>query len=210
MKVILSSLLLSLLIIIPCIGQEKEDELVRESFNNYKTSILNDNGNVAVKFVDSKTISYYNEILETTKKADSLTLNSLGILDKLMVISIRYRTSKEDILSFNGTELLIYAIREGMVGKNSVMNTEIGSVEIDGNFAKGEFISNGRKAPFFFHFYKENNNWKVNLTSIFPVSRMAFKKIVKDSGEEENEYLLQLLELITGKKPLNEIWKPIM
>ncbi|AFU70534.1 hypothetical protein P700755_003965 [Psychroflexus torquis ATCC 700755] len=210
MKKILSSLFLSLSIITCCLGQEKEEKLVRESFNSYKTSILNDKGEKAVDFVDSKTISYYNEILETTKKADSLTLNSLGILDKLMVISIRYRTSKRDILSFNGKELLIYAIKEGMVGKNSVMNTEIGDVEIDKNFAKGQLISNGQKAPFYFHFYKESNNWKIDLTSIFPVGAMAFKKMIEDNGEEENQYLIQLLEMITGKKPVNEIWKPIL
>ncbi|WP_299258650.1 hypothetical protein [uncultured Aquimarina sp.] len=210
MKIILSNLFLSLSIITTCIGQEKEEKLVRESFNSYKTSILNDKGEEAVNFVDSRTISYYNKILETTKKADSLTLNSLGILDKLMVISIRYRTSKKDILSFDGKELLIYAIKEGMVGKNSVINTEIGSVEIDEDFAKGQFISNGKKAPFYFHFYKEDNNWKVDLTSIFPVGAMAFKKMIEDNGEEENKYLLQLLELMTGKKPVNEIWKPII
>jgi hypothetical protein len=145
------------------LDKKKEEKLVRESFNSYKTSILNDKGEKAVDFVDSKTISYYNEILETTKKADSLTVNSLGILDKLMVISIRYRTSKRDILSFNGKELLIYAIKEGMVGKNSVMNTEIGDVEIDGNFAKGQLISKGQKTPFYFHFYKESNIWKIDL-----------------------------------------------
>ncbi|AFU70546.1 hypothetical protein P700755_003981 [Psychroflexus torquis ATCC 700755] len=210
MKKILSCISLSFSIITCCLGQEKEEKLVRESFNSYKTSILNDKGEKAVDFVDSKTISYYNEILETTKKADSLTVNSLGILDKLMVISIRYRTSKRDILSFNGKELLIYAIKEGMVGKNSVMNTEIGDVEIDGNFAKGQLISKGQKTPFYFHFYKESNIWKIDLTSIFPEGAMAFKKMIEDNGEEENQYLIQLLEMITGKKPVNEIWKPIL
>lgn len=210
MKKILSCLFLSLSIITCCLGQENEEKLVRESFNSYKTSILNDKGEKAVDFVDSKTISYYNKILETTKKADSLTVNSLGILDKLMVISIRYRTSKRDILSFNGKELLIYAIKEGMVGKNSVMHTEIGDVEIDGSFAKGQLISKGQKAPFYFHFYKESNIWKIDLTSIFPVGAMAFKKMIEDNGEEENQYLIQLLEMITSKKPVNEIWKPIL
>jgi hypothetical protein len=39
---------------------------------------------------------------------------------------------------------------------------------------------------------------------------MAFKKMIEDDGEEENQYLIQLLEMITGKKPVNEIWKPIL
>jgi len=209
MKKTLSILFLTLAIGTSCLGQEKEKELVRESFNNYKTSILNDKGENAVNFVDSRTLSYYNQILEKTKNSDSLAVSKLGLLDKLMVLTIRHRTSKKDILSFNGKELLVYAIKEGMVGKNSVMNTEIGDVEIDGSFAKGQFISNGQRSPFYFHFYKENNYWKVDLTSIFPAGEMAFKKLVNDSGEEENNYLLMLLEMVTGKKPLNKVWKPI-
>ncbi len=209
MKKKLYTLFISLSIIASCIGQENEESLVKASFNGYKTSILNDQGEKAISFVDTRTISYYNEILEKVIKADSLTVNSLGILDKLMVLSIRHMTPKEDILSFNGKGLLTYAIKEGMVGKNSVINTEIGDVEIDGEFAKGQFISNGQKAPLYFHFYKENDNWKVDLTSIFPPSALAFKKMIEDNGEVENEYLIQLLEMISGKKPLNNVWKPI-
>lgn len=83
-----------------------------------------------------------------------MKLNSLGLLDKLMVFTIRHRASKEDILSFDGKRLLIYAIREGMVGKNSVVNNSIGEVEIDGDFAKGQFMTSGQKTPYYFHFYK--------------------------------------------------------
>jgi hypothetical protein len=118
--------------------------------------------------------------------------------------------SKEDILSFTGEQLLVYAIKKGMVGKSSVMNISIGDVEIDSAFAKGQLVSSGRKAPFFFHFYRENGIWKIDLTSLFPVSGMAFKQMVEDSGQEENEYLLFLLETISNQEPSPNIWKPIL
>jgi hypothetical protein len=202
-------LFLTLLIITSCYGQKKQERLVKNSFNSYRSAILNDKGEEAADQVDSRTISYYSEILEKTKSADSTTVNSFNIMDKLMVFSIRHRATKEEILSFDGRGLFIYAIKEGMVGKNSVANNNIGEVIVDGNFAKGQFISNGKKAPFYFHFYKENKKWKVDLTSIFPVATLAFKKMVDDSGQNENEYLFMLLEMITGEKPGNEIWLPI-
>ncbi len=209
MKRILPILLITLISITSCNTANEEIQLVRKSFNNYKSAILNDKGEEAVKYVDSRTLSYYSEILEKIKRADSLTVNSAGIMDKIMIFSIRHRTSKEEILSFDGKGLLIYAFKEGMVGKNSVANNTIGDIEIDGDFAKGQLVANGQKAPFYFHFYKENELWKVDLTSIFPAGTMAFKKIIEDSGQEENEYLFVLLEMMTGKKPNNEIWYPI-
>ena len=190
-------------------GQKSEEKLVKKSFDNYKTAILIDKGDEAVKYVDSRTIKYYSDILELVKTADSTKIETLSILDKLMVFSIRHRTSKEDILSFDGKSLLVYAIKSGMVGKNSVANNSIGDVTIDNDFAKGQFIANGQKAPFYFHFYKEDGPWKIDLTSLFPVSTMAFKKMADDSGQNQNEYLFSLLEMITGKKPGTEIWKPI-
>ncbi|WP_375561779.1 hypothetical protein ACE193_04290 [Bernardetia sp. OM2101] len=187
-------------------GQKSEEKKVKKSFDNYKTSILNDKGKDAIKYVDSRTIQYYSDILELVKTADSTKIESLSILDKLMVFSIRHRVSKEDILSFDGKSLFIYAIKSGMVGKNSVANNSIGEVIVEDNFAKGEFVANGQKAPFYFHFYKEQGKWKIDLTSIFPISTIAFKKMADDSGENQNDYLFSLLEMITGKKPTKEIW----
>lgn len=190
-------------------GQKSEEELVRKAFDNYKTSILKDKGEEAVKNVDSRTIIYYNNILDLVKNADSAKVETLSILDKLMVFSIRHRTTKEDILSFDGKTLLIYAIKSGMVGKNSVANCSIGDVTTDSNFARGQFIANGQKAPFFFHFYMEEEQWKIDLTSIFQISTEAFQKMANDSEKNVNEYLFSLLEMITGKMPGHQIWQPV-
>ena len=190
-------------------GQKNEEKRVKESFDNYKTAILSDKGYEAVKYVDNRTINYYNDILELVKTADSSKIETLSILDKLMVFSIRHRTSKEDILSFDGKSLLVFAIKGGMVGKNSVANNTIGGVTIDKDFAKGQLLVNGEKTSFYFHFYKEYGQWKIDLTSLFPVSIMAFKTMAENSGQDQNEYLFSLLEMITGKKTGTEIWDPI-
>ncbi len=190
-------------------GQESEEKLVKKSFDRYKSAILNDKGKEAATYVDSRTINYYGEILELVKTADSLKVEALPIIDKFIVFAVRHRTSRQDILNFDGKALLVFAIKSGMVGKNSVANISIGDVIIDNDFAKGQFISNGQKAPIYFHFYKEDGLWKIDLTSLFPVSGEAFQKIVDESGESQNDYLFSLLEMLTGKKPGAEIWHPI-
>ena len=95
-----------------------------------------------------------------------------------------------------------------MVGKNSVANHAIGEITINNDFAKGQFLANGQKTPLYFHFYKEARVWKIDLTSLFPISTVAFKKMADDSGQSQNEYLFSLLESVTGRKPGSDIWKP--
>ncbi len=189
-------------------AQKSQEKLVKKSFDNYKNSILNDKGEEAIKYIDSRTMKYYSDMLELVKTADSAKVESLSILDKLMVFSIRHRTSKNDILSFDSNSLLVYAIKSGMVGKSSVANNSIGEVLIENDFAKGQFIVNGQKAPFYVHFYKEEGLWKIDLTSLFTVSTNAFKAMVDVSGENQNDYLFSILEMLTGKKPGAEIWQP--
>ena len=210
MKRTLTLPILFLLLAISVFGQTtEEEESVRKAFDSYKSAILNDRGDDAVKFIDSRTIKYYVEVLDWVKNADSAKIETLSILNKLIVFSIRHRASKEDILSFDGKSLLVYAIKSGMVGKNSVANLTIGDISIDGKFSKGQVVANGVKAPFFMHFYKEEGHWKIDLTSLFDVSTAAFKKIAQESGENENDFLFGLLESITGKKPGQEIWQTV-
>ena len=209
MKGTLTTLTLLFALTISMFGQKSEEKLVKEAFDNYKSSILNDKGEEAVKYVDSRTIKYYNDMLDLVRHGDSAKVEALSILDKVMVFSIRHRASREDILSFDGRTLLIYAIKSGMVGKNGVANLSIGDVTPTENFAKGQFVVNGQKAPLYFHFYKEEEKWKIDLTSLFQVSTTAFKKMVDDSGQTENEYLFAILEMLTGKKPGQEIWHKV-
>jgi hypothetical protein len=207
MNRILSTLLLS--VTISGFAQKAEEKLVKKAFDGYKTSILNDKGEEAVKYVDSRTIKYYGDILDLVKRADSTKIETLNILDKLMVFSIRHRASKEDILAFNGEKLLVHAIKSGMVGKNSVANNSIGDVTVDGSFAKGQLVVNKQAAPLYFNFYKEEQQWKIDLTALFPMSTNAFKKMADESGQPENEFLFTILESLTGRKPGKEIWQKV-
>ncbi len=190
-------------------GQKSEEKRVRAAFENYKTAILNDKGEEAAKHVDSRTLQYYADMLKLVKTADSLKVASLSMLDRLMVFSIRHRTPRAQILSYDGRQLFIYAVQEGMVGKESVQRNAVGKVSIEGNFAKGQFIANGNETPFFFHFYKENKKWKLDLTSLFPLSEAAFQQMAKENETPENEFIFLILSMVSNKTPQNTLWQPI-
>jgi len=190
-------------------AQPKEEKAVRACFESYKEAISKEKGQLAVQYVDSRTIGYYSDILELVRHADSAAVQDLSVMDKLMVFSIRHRTAKEDILAFSGRDLLIYAIEEGMIGKDNLQSASIGNVVIMDQKAEGQFLHNGDPAPFSFHFYREDGSWKMDLTSIFPISNIAFESMVAESGEQEDVYLFSLLAILTGRAPGPEIWQPV-
>ncbi len=190
-------------------GQKQEEQAVKSAFEKYRADILNDLGEEAFKDVDSRTVKYYGDLLEWIKNSDSLEVEALSVLDKMSVLMIRNKMPKEDLLAMDGKQLFIYAVNEGMVGKGSVSNNSIGKVAVNGNFASGQFISKGRETEVYFHFYKEDGTWKIDLTSLFSVSILAFDKLIADSGKSENEFLIPLIEASIAKKMNPESWKPL-
>jgi hypothetical protein len=190
-------------------AQEKAKKAVRNCFTNYKEAILNDKGQEAVEHLSVKTINYYNNILDLSLHADSNKMEELRLMDKFMVLALRHRTPIDKLRSFDGRKTLIFAIEKGMIGKNSVARNEIGEVSIDKNKAEAQAIINNQPTPIQFVFYKENDDWKLDLTSIFSISSKGFEQLIKSQDKSENEYLLYLLELTTSIKVSNDIWKPI-
>jgi hypothetical protein len=188
-------------------GQESDEELVRKSFAGYKASLLNNNEADVINFVDSRTIKYYSDILDLVKNADSTKVDSLPIIDKMTVLTIRYRISKENILSFNGETLLIYTIKNGMIDQRGFANTSIGNVTIDHDFAKGQLISNGQDSPYFLHFYREGQ-WKLDLTSLFPTAIPVLQKLADELGGS-NKFIVVALKQLKGKTPGTDIWYPV-
>lgn len=209
MKKIFLSFLFLLAIGNTLFAQNQEEKAVRSAFEKYRSDLLNDLGEEAFKDIDSRTIKYYEDLLGWIQNSDSLEIESFSVLDKMTVLIMRNKMPKEDLLAMNGKKLFVYAVNNGMVGKGSVANNTIGKIAVNGNFASGQFISKGRETEVYFHFYKEDGAWKVDLTSLFPISIMLFDKMIADSGKSENEFLIPLIEASTAKKLDPTSWKPL-
>ena len=191
-----------------CHAQD-DQQAVRRCFDNYKAAILEDRGEDAVQYVDSRTIRYYEEILQLTKTADSAAIDTLSLLDKLMVFSIRYRLTREEITTTDGRGLLVHAIHKGMVGKSSVAGNEVGTITVEGAQAKAQLIADDKRTQVYFRFYREEGGWKIDLTALFPLAATAFDHMAQMSGLSDNEFLFDILERLTGTKPGPEIWQPV-
>lgn len=194
---------------ISSVAQSSDKVNIKKVFDSYKSAILNDNADEALNSIDNKTKDYYKNILAETKSADSSIISSKSLVDKITILGIRARASKEEIIKMQGTDAFLFAIKNGMVGKNSVVNNSVGAITVDNNFAKGELLVQGKQTSVFFHFYKEKEGWKLNLTELFALGNLSLKQMLQESSKTENEYLMEILSALSGKELTNEIWKPI-
>lgn len=188
-------------------GQSTKE--VKECYSSYKAAIIESNGEEALKCIDKNTLGYYGKMLDISIHGDSATIQNLELMDKMMVLTIRHRIPHEEIFSQDANSLFVYAVNSGMVGKNSVAPLEIGLVEIDEDFAKGQIVSNGQPTPLNYEFNKEEGQWKLDLTAIFAPSAAALKQVIDENDQTENEFIFEILGMVTGKAVENNIWHPL-
>lgn len=192
------------------IAQQKDTkkEAVRKAYNDYKTAALNDQGERAYSLIDQRTVDYYEQLAQRVKVIDSTALEERTLSDKLQILLIRSLATAEQIQAFDGKSLFVFSVDRGLIGKNSTSAHLIGEVIIEGNFAKGEVLNNGQPSNFYFHFYKEKEQWKFNLTALFPPTELIFKRMQRQSGLSEHEFLFSLIEAISQKRANNSLWNP--
>ena len=188
-------------------AQLTEEELLKKNFDSYISVLSKARGMEAVNYVDSHTIPYYNDIAELARDVDSLKIETLPLLDKIMVLATRHRVSKENLLKYDGKELFIYAIDHRMVDTFSSTNLRLGTVSIENDSAKAQMIVLGVGYPLYLNFYKEGGQWKYDLTSSFDVGVHVLKKYADEFGEKL--VIKMVLNADHQNKPSPNIWRPL-
>ncbi|MBN1952703.1 MAG: hypothetical protein JW801_15990 [Bacteroidales bacterium] len=188
-------------------GDDEQD--IRSCFEGYRSAILAAQGEKALDWVDKSTIRYYERMLELVFTADKTTVEQLGFMDRMMVLTIRYRVDPELLRRMDGKSLFIYAVNQGMIGKNSVSGLELGNVKVSGDSAKGIMESNGQASPYFFQFDREADGWKIDLTSVMKPAEDALCAYLKAQDIQENDFIFMALEMLGENPPGESLWDPV-
>ena len=190
-------------------GQNKADKCIKKSFRIYRNALMKEDGKKATKRVAKNTIDYYGKMLHHARFSDSLTINNLPLIDKLMVLSFRNRVPANKLLQISAKQAVIYAIDKGMVGKESLADLSLGKISIINKKAEAQLVLNNDPVPINFVFYKECVRWKIDLTAFFPVVTIAIQQTVKDLEMSENELVEFIVQLVEPYQLNPKIWKPV-
>jgi hypothetical protein len=205
---------------VECNNPEKDKNEVRKTFDNYKNAIIYDKYDEAANCLDSRTLAYYDTLLWHIQYSDSAIVASLPVMDQLLVLMVRDVAATKEIIAFNGKSLFAYCIKNKLIDKNDVTNAHIDKVEIDGKFAKGRLITESMKdekedSPklsnaVWLNFYKEANQWKIDMTSLLYLANKIFAGQVSGMKLSVSEFAIEAIVMHTGKIPNPEIWKPTL
>ncbi len=211
-----SNLLLSTLIaltcftLVSCENRKQEQKEIKTVWKNYTEAVGNAMGAESVQYIDSTTVNYYAYILGLVKTADSLSVEGLRFDQKILVLSVRHITPASKIMQMNGRSFFAYCIQNHMCGGNANDEYSLEVLSVKDGVAMTQLIDSNKHPGLKVKFVREDENWKINLTSTLVfVGGMGWKELIKETGKTERELLYLFIEKMNDTPPNNEIWHPL-
>ncbi len=183
----------------------KVAKAVKSNFSRYKSAIRNNNGSAASKLVSQSTIDYYTRIKKIALSGPAPQVRNLGVVDKLIVLTLRHRVPRSRLDSMSGKDLFEHTVSSGWT---KAPQDKLGFISGNEELAFGHLSPDGKPGIDKLKFMKEANSWKFDVTSLLEISEKTYKEKLSGSNSSPDQFVLSILENSSGKKVRRNIWYP--
>ena len=180
----------------PVHGQQAETkQAIRATFQQMNMALAAGQGSAAAALVDAATIRHFDRLLMLANTTDTTVFDTLKPADKVSVNMLRQAVPAERLTDLTGKGLVAYAVQTGALGKNSLATLRLGAIAARGNSASASLFQKGKKLPVKAYFTREEDGWKINLTSLLPAAERALARLPTTKGAPDGSFLRGLMEI---------------
>ena len=211
-------LIVSATLLASCVLQLQPDEdesidqqAARQTFTAYKYALLNNLGKDAADLISEKTIQHYAHLRSLALAANIDEMNQLSAYNKFVVLNIRHSISGNLLQQMSAKDIFAFGVDQEWISKEDVAPYNIGIISVYGEYANAELLRGTRNTDTFLEFLKEDGVWRINLQPILKKASQDFTaQIAAQNIENENAMILKIIESLSGKKPAEGIWTPVI
>ena len=195
-----------------CAAPNNASNQVVTAFNTYKQAVVAQKGQDAVVTVNRKTLDYFEKMLNHILHSSKADVQKLRTADKFLILRGRHQIEANDLKKMTAGDFFAYGIDKGWTTKESAVNLELGRIEVAGDTAKAELIVSGKKAPpaMAYVFSNEDGKWKLDMLPLMARADQMFKQMMRQHEVEENEFIFDLIESVSGTKVSPSVWNPVV
>jgi hypothetical protein len=195
---------------VPDVSADPEQRAVRDTFLAYQKALLARKGDEAAGLVSEKTIAYFESMRVAVLQMPAAEVRKAPLMDKIMVLMLRGRTTKRDLERWTGRNLFVTGVDNGWIG-DEVRHVQPGEVQIEGEMARLKFRTGGRPVASGLEFlaYREKGGWKLDVMSIRNVAEPALRASLRELNPDEDRAVQSILETVLRKKLDVTIWEPL-
>jgi hypothetical protein len=175
-----------------------DEAAIRDTFEAYRTALLELDGDAVVDLVTYESIGYYGELADLAGTAGPEEIGERAILERTTVALLRVEYPVAELAAYDGAEMLAFSVDEGLVDNGSVVDNELGDVRIVGDQAYAELVVRSVPSGVDFEFKRLGGEWLFNLIPTIRLGNLAVTQAARESGLDENEFIFDLVEVETG------------
>ncbi|HEY9548921.1 MAG TPA: hypothetical protein VIR45_05420 [Kiloniellaceae bacterium] len=184
-------------------------DAVKESFRAYKMAILQSDGAAAARAVTQDSHVYFKGLADQALTLDRDGLHGIHLSDRIYALLLRHTLQPAALEGMSGGEVVAYAVGAGWIGREGANRLELGDYRIEGDAASGTILHpDGSATEFTIAFAQEEGRWRLDLVALMELTRAACEYSQQQSGLSEDDFVLAMLEHVSGRKPGPDIWSP--
>jgi hypothetical protein len=188
-----------------------DQQAAKETFSAYKYALLNNLGKDAADLISEKTIQHYAHLRSLALAASIDELNQLSAYNKFVVLNMRHSISGSLLQQMSAKDIFAFGVNQEWISKEDVAPYNIGTISVYGAYASAELLRGTRNTDTFLEFLNEDGVWRINLQPILKKASQDFTaQVAGQNIKNENAMILTIIESISGKKPAESIWIPVI
>ena len=188
-----------------------DQQATRQTFTAYKYALLNNLGEDAADLISEKTIRHYAHLRSLALAGSIDELNQLSAYNKLVVLNMRHSISGNLLQKMTAKDIFAFGVNQEWMSKEEIAPYNIGKISVYGAYASAELLKGTRNTDTFLEFLNEDGVWRINLQPMLKKASQDFTaQIAAQNITNENAMILKIIESISGEKPDEGIWKPVI
>ena len=168
---------------------------VEEDYAAFKDALLDSDGAEAVRYVTEETIAFYDRCRKMALDSEGVDFASLGQMEVVLTFQLRYLLNAASLREMDGRSLFAWAVRNGLVKKETLKGIELNGVQHEGETAIATLSKDGQPVnDLVFHFERRDGVWRLDLMRITKLTGEALDEIRRKAGKSKIEMAVYLLE----------------
>ncbi len=183
---------------------------VKGAYLNYVKAVSDKEGEIAVLCLDSKSIAYYDSMVNLIKTADSSQVAALAFSEMVCVLNFRqlYLSKKIelDIANLDGTTFYVTSVNLGLINPPK---WTLGDISVYGNSAQAQCLVEKKETPIFLNFNKERDIWRLDVTTVMEFIDDTMSEVCSKADMTIKDLIVKSLQGVFGELHA-DVWKPLI
>jgi hypothetical protein len=181
-----------------------DDDAIRRVFASYRTAIERADGDRAAALLDQETVGFYDRMHKAALDMPGDEVRARPLIERLTIVAMRAGKSRAQLAAMTAREVLAAAIVQGS-GKETVQGVELADIVVDGERASATPRKGGLALPLRFHFRREADGWRFDLTQLLAGVDQMLKAQLKGMSEDD---LIRAYVASVGGVVDETMWEP--